>query len=143
MRGAGRLLRMQCRGHATSTGELDAARPGVIETEFARDSNPECERLLGSVALTDDRKAVIVCARTLLVVPRDRVVRVEVNRNYPARGPGGSHAVLVCSDPASDSGEASIDLCRADLTDGLNHFATALAALISKPVQINPAQPND
>lgn len=143
VRGADRLLRLPNSEHATTTGELDTARPRILETEFARDSIPECERLLGSVALSEDRQTVIVCARTLLIIPRDRVVRVEVYRRYPARGPGDSRAVLVCSDPASESGEAAIDLCRADLTDGLNHYATSLAALISKPVQINPAQPND
>lgn len=122
---------------ASSIEALNDARPSMLDVEFARDPIPECEGLLGTLGISADGDAMVVCGRIFLVIPLNRVLRVEVDKLYPARGPGGSWAKLVCMDPQSDDGEKSIALCHRRRPDELDEFAARLAAQMARPVVFN------
>lgn len=142
VRSARILLRLQGERVADSIGALDEARPSPLDAEFARDPVPECERLLGTIALSSDGETIVMCGRALLLIPMSEVVRVEVRKLYPARGPGGSWAQLVCRDPYAADGERSIGLCEGRQANGLDEFAARLSVMIEKPVVINDALPD-
>ena len=128
------LLRLCGERPARSWQELDSARPSVLDVEFARDPVPECERLLGALSLSGDGEGVVVCGNGLLVVPVAHVLRVEVDKLFPARGPGGSTVRLVCTDPHSGSGEKRIGLSSGRRPDELDGFAARLGSWIACPV---------
>lgn len=136
------VLRLRDSGSKMAAARLTAARPLPTTVEFARDPVPRCVELHGTVSLSEDGAALIVCDRELLVVPLDRVLAVAVRKLSPAKGPGGSWLELVCQDAASDGGETAILLASGRLPDELDATAHRLGERIARRVRIEPAQPD-
>lgn len=127
---------------AESVAALDRARPSPLAVEFARNPVAECGGFLGKIALSGDGKALIVCGAELLVIPLERVVRVNVSKMTRAKGPGGSWVSLACIDDADASKEKNIQVSGGSGPDDLDAFAQRLARRIGKPVEIEAAQPD-
>ena len=136
------VLHLPGSGAKTAAARLATARPLPTTVEFARDPVPRCAELQGTVSLSQDGAALIVCDRELLVIPLEQVLAVAVRKLSPAKGPGGSWLELVCQDPASAGGETAIRLASGRRPDELDAAAHRLGERIARRVRIEPAQPD-
>ena len=112
-----------------------APRSGAAERllEYWRESTLPDARRLGWVGRSADHACLVFFGPDLMLVPMAEVLRVEVTRVQPARGPGGSTLSLALA-----GGWRSLPLCDGDGPDDLSDLGAALAAGLSRPLVLQP-----
>jgi hypothetical protein len=112
------------------------------ELEFVREPPVHFNRYVGRIGLSADGRALIFCGEQLYLIPMSQVTGLFVERVLPAKGPGGSDLIVLCRADYPEYPIKRLHVCSSGATDGLDDFATSLAATLDKPVELAEPYPN-
>ncbi|SKC93571.1 hypothetical protein SAMN05446935_9749 [Burkholderia sp. YR290] len=125
-------------------GDLSAMRRAQCrpapqsELEFIRLLDGDVDTKYGWIGRSDDYSALVSFGSELYVVQMDDVIRFEVVRVHPAKGPGGSWLQVQCRSTTSQNGPKNLTICEAEGPDDLSALAATIASAIGKPFALLP-----
>lgn len=123
-------------GRVTAKSILEEP-PHQNELEFIREPPSNYEAIYGSVGYSQCREALIFCHAQLYVIPMNQVVRFQVQRTKPAKGPGGSLLEAECLTKYEAMPVKSVPISSGEHADDLNGLAETLADATGKPMTLS------
>ncbi|MES2033359.1 MAG: hypothetical protein V4466_04220 [Pseudomonadota bacterium] len=89
-----------------------------------------------TIGRSADGEGLILQRRWLYVIPVVDILRFEVTRMTPAKGPGGSYLTIVCA--VAGAGDVNLTAAEAPGPDDLNDLGATLGKAFGKPVTLSP-----
>jgi hypothetical protein len=112
------------------------------ELEFIRLVDADMDAKYGWIGRSADHSVLISFSSELYIVPMEDVVRLEVVRVRPAKGPGGSWLQVQCRSKALLEGAKNLTMCTAEGPDDLSELAADIAGALGKPFTLRPYEYN-
>ncbi len=106
--------------------------------EFIRKPELAFDACRDWVGRSEDRSALIVFSDELYVIPVDRIMRLEVRRTLPAKGPGGSSLGVVCTNGEAAGPARFVEVRSAPGATDLDQMAATISLAIDKPLALLP-----